>query len=100
MTTPEHSTYRLAVAYRTAGRQWVSSRGGIAELPETRVLRDLTEALGCSETQAYRWLDDGVLPGEQIAPDARWRCAREAFVCWLATDGYLTNFRDTAETAA
>ncbi|PLS81165.1 MAG: hypothetical protein CYG59_06455 [Chloroflexi bacterium] len=99
MSTAGRSTYRIAATFGHSGLAGVAERGGVASLPDTRVLRDLIAALGCSEQQAYRWLDDGVLPGAQMSPDARWRCAGEAFVTWLGMPGYWTDEPGATETS-
>jgi len=67
--------------------------------PEGELLniRQISEALGVATSTIHRWLNDGIIAGEQLTPGAPWRIRLtddlRSRVAEEAPDGYLTMYQ-------
>ena len=79
--------------------KYLRQRNGIPDSPppdpdsETMTIKQAATELGVCHTTVYRWLRAGLLPGEQVTPNAPWRVRltdeiRARFVPDVP-DGYL-----------
>lgn len=81
-----------------ASRTCAPNTGSLAPAPpdpdsDLFTIEQTAELLGVAHTTIYRWLRDGLLPGEQTTPHAPWRIrltneTRQQFVPEIP-DGYL-----------
>jgi hypothetical protein len=53
-------------------------------------IRQAADTLGVATSTIHRWLNEGIIAGEQLTPGAPWRIRLRALVAEEAPDGYLT----------
>ena len=63
--------------------------GGSAEEGELVSIKKAAAVLGVAPSSLHRWLNDGVIPGEQLTPGAPWRIR--------LTGDLIARFRETAD---
>ena len=81
-------------------RRWNIDRYEAPPTPpegEALTIKQAAETLGVATSTIHRWLNDGIIGGEQLTPGAPWRIRLtddlRARVAEEATEGYLTMYQ-------
>jgi excisionase family DNA binding protein len=81
-------------------RNWSIPRFEPPDTPpdgQLMTIKQLADALGIATSTVHRWLNDGIIAGEQLTPGAPWRIRLtdnlRARVAEEAPEGYLTMYQ-------